>query len=95
LVETTHTLLLGTNIPLRHWSDSIPMACFLINWMPCSSLDNKTPYSILFIDEALFHVTPHVFGCVCFVHDMSPSQDKLSTRTIKYIFLGYSNLQEG
>jgi len=62
--------------------------------MPSSSLKNKVPYSILFPKEPLFHITPRVFGCVCFVHDMSPGLDKLSARSIKCV-LGYSRLQKG
>ena len=63
--------------------------------MPSSSLDNKVPFSILFPNDPLFHTSPRVFGCVCFVHDMSPGLDKLSARALKCVFLGYSRLQKG
>ncbi|RDX85032.1 hypothetical protein CR513_33831, partial [Mucuna pruriens] len=43
----------------------------------------------------MYHVPPKVFGCVCFVHDVSPGRDKLSARAIKCVFLGYSRLQKG
>ncbi|RDX85259.1 hypothetical protein CR513_33579, partial [Mucuna pruriens] len=43
----------------------------------------------------MYHVPPKVFGCVCFVHDVSPGRNKLSVRAIKYVFLGYSRLQKG
>ncbi|RDX80742.1 hypothetical protein CR513_38674, partial [Mucuna pruriens] len=43
----------------------------------------------------MYHVPPKVFGCVCFVHDVSLSRNKLSTRAIKCVFLGYSRLQKG
>jgi len=33
-----------------------------------------------------------MFGCVCFVHDLSPGLDKLSAH-VKCVFLGYSQLQ--
>ncbi|RDX72723.1 hypothetical protein CR513_47753, partial [Mucuna pruriens] len=48
--------------------------------MPSSSLEDKIPYSIVFLCESLFHIPPHVFG------------DKRSTRAIKCVFLGYSCL---
>jgi len=63
--------------------------------MPFSSLDNKVPYSIVFSDEPLFSISPRIFGCMCFVHIMSLRLDKLSTRAIKRIFLGYSHLPKG
>ncbi|RVW97006.1 Retrovirus-related Pol polyprotein from transposon RE2 [Vitis vinifera] len=38
---------------------------------------------------------PHVFGCTCFVHILTPEQDKLSAKAMKCLFLGYSRLQKG
>ena len=35
------------------------------------------------------------FGCTCFVHILTPGQDKLSAKATKCIFLGYSRLQKG
>ena len=70
-------------------------ACFLINRMPSSSLENQIPHSIIFHHDHLFHVPPKVFDCTCFVHDLSLGLDKLSARAIKCVFLGYSRLQKG
>jgi len=63
--------------------------------MPSSSLNHKVSFSILFPNNPLFHTSPRVFGCVCFVHDVSPELDKLSARSLKCVFLGYSRLQKG
>ncbi|KAL0285625.1 UNVERIFIED_CONTAM: hypothetical protein Scaly_2813300 [Sesamum calycinum] len=63
--------------------------------MPSSVLNGDTPYSCLFPNTPLFAVTPRVFGCVCFVHLHSPTLDKLSPRSVKCIFLGYSRAQKG
>uniref|UniRef100_A0A151UGL4 Retrovirus-related Pol polyprotein from transposon TNT 1-94 n=1 Tax=Cajanus cajan TaxID=3821 RepID=A0A151UGL4_CAJCA len=95
LVETARTLMLNANVPVHHWVDAILSSCFLINRMPSSSLENKIPYSITYPKEPLFHVSPQVFGCTCFVHNVSPGLDKLSARAIKCVFLGYSRLQKG
>jgi len=95
LVETARTLLLHANVPVRHWGEEILTACFLINRIPSSSINNKVPHSILFLKEPLFHIHPRVFGSTCFVHDLSPGLDKLSPRAIKCVFLGYSSLQKG
>ena len=43
----------------------------------------------------MFHVDPRIFGCTCFVHNLSPNLDKLAARAIKCVFLGYSKLQKG
>jgi len=42
----------------------------------------------------LFHIPSRVFGCVCFVHNLSPGLDKLSAHALKCVFLGYSRLQK-
>ena len=95
LVETAHTLLLGANVPVHHWGDAILTTCFLINRMPSSSLENRVPHSILFPKEPLFHVSPRICSCTCFVHDVSPGLEKLSAKAIKCVFLGYFRLQKG
>ncbi|KAL0392174.1 UNVERIFIED_CONTAM: Sucrose transport protein SUC4 [Sesamum radiatum] len=53
-------------------------------------------YSVFLIpDHPLFGIAPRVFGSVCFVHLHSPNLDKLSPRSVKCIFLGYSRAQKG
>jgi len=53
--------------------------------MITSLYDNKTPVS----------KTLRVFGCTCFVQNLSPELDKLSPRSIKYVFVEYSRTQKG
>ncbi|RVX10299.1 Retrovirus-related Pol polyprotein from transposon TNT 1-94 [Vitis vinifera] len=69
--------------------------CYLINRMPSSVLHDQIPHSLLFPDQPLYFLPPRVFGCTCFVHILTPGQDKLSARATKCIFLGYSRLQKG
>ncbi|RVW53096.1 Retrovirus-related Pol polyprotein from transposon TNT 1-94 [Vitis vinifera] len=69
--------------------------CYLINRMPSSILHDQIPHSLLFPTQPLYFLPPHVFGCTCFVHTLTPGQDKLSTKATKCIFLGYSRLQKG
>ncbi|XP_025983399.1 uncharacterized protein [Glycine max] len=95
LLETARSLMLNSNVPTHHWGDAVLTACFLINRMPSSSLENQIPHSIVFPHDPLFHVSPKVFGCTCFVHDLSPGLEKLYARSVKCVFLGYSHLQKG
>ena len=53
LVETARTLLVHHNVPLRFWADAILTACYLINRMPSSVLNNAIPMSCLYPDESL------------------------------------------
>ena len=51
LVETTRTILIHGDVPQYFWGDVVLSACYLINRMPSSVLDNK--FLILFY----FHMT--------------------------------------
>ena len=95
LVETARTLLLHSNVPFCFWGDTVLIACYLINRMPSSVLHDQIPHSFLFPDQPLYFLPPRVFGCTCFVHILTPGQDKLYAKATKCIFLGYSRLQKG
>ena len=93
LVETAHTLLFHHKVPQRFLGDAILGACYLINRMPSSVLHDQISHSILFPNQPLYCLPPCVFGCVCFVHILTPKQDKLSTKATWCVFLNYSRLQ--
>ena len=95
LIETARTLLLHYYVPFRFWEDAILTACYLINRMPSSVLHDQIPHSLLFLDQPLYFLPHHVFGCTSFVHSLTLGQDKLSAKATKCIFLGYSRLQKG
>ncbi|RVW92474.1 hypothetical protein CK203_042673 [Vitis vinifera] len=40
------------------------------------------PHSLLFPDQPLYFLPPRVFGCTCFVHILTPRQDKLSDSSL-------------
>ena len=93
-VETARTLLLHSNVSFRFWGDPVLTACHLINRIPSSVLHDQIPHSLLFPDQPFYFFPPHVFGCTCFVHILTPGQDKLSAKAMKCLFLGYSRLQK-
>ena len=95
LIETARTLLLHYHVPFRFWEDAILTACYLINRMPSFVLHDQILHSLLFPDQPLYFLPPPVFGCTCFVHILTPGQDKLSAEATKCIFLGYSQLHKG
>ena len=95
LVETARTLLLHHKVPQRFWGDAILATCYLINHKPSFVLHDKIPHSIVFPNQPLFCLSSCVFGCVCFIHILTPGQDKLSSKATECVFLGYSRLQRG
>ena len=94
LVETVRTLLLHHKVPQCFWGDATLSVFYLINRMPSSVLHDQIPHPILFPNQPLFYPPPRVFGCVYFVHILTPGQDKISARATKCVFLGYSRLQQ-
>lgn len=46
-IETTHTLLIHANAPLKCWGYVVLTASYLINRMSSSSLNNKVPHSFI------------------------------------------------
>jgi len=94
LVETTRTLLIHGEIPQCFWSDALLSVCYLINHMSSSVLENKIPHSILFPHESLHSLPPKVFGSTCFVHNFSSGRDKLSARSHKCVFLGFTRYKK-
>ena len=80
LVETARTILLHSNVPFRFWGDVVLTTCYLINSMPSSVLHDQIPHFLLFPDQPLYFLPPRVFGCTCFVHILTPGQDKLSAK---------------
>ena len=67
--------------------DATLAACYLINHMPSSVLHNQILHLILCPNQPLYYLPPHVFGCVCFVHILTPGQDKLLAKAMKCVFL--------
>ena len=88
-------LSVRTVIPQRFLGDVILSACYLINCMSSSVLYDQIPHSVLLPNQPLFCFSPLVFGCVYFVHILTPGQDKLSAKATKCVFLRYSRLQRG
>ena len=93
LVEIARTLLLHCHVPFHFWEDVVFTACYLINRMPSSVLHDQIPHSLLFPDQPLYFLPSRVFGCTCFVHILTPGQDKLFAKATKCIFLGYTDFR--
>ena len=62
--------------------------------MPSSVFHKDIPYLCLYPDKLIFSLTLCVFDCVCFVQDLRPGLHKLSSRSVKCIFMGYSRTQK-
>ena len=71
LLEVVHASLIESHMPLSYWGHALTSAIYLINQVPSSTIDFRTPSQALI--EAIVapvgpNLPPHVFGCVAFVH---------------------------
>ncbi|KAK8921170.1 hypothetical protein KSP39_PZI019934 [Platanthera zijinensis] len=95
LLDVARSLMIQMQVLKPYWNFALSTACFLINRLPSSVLQNATPFSLLFPSTPPFPVTPRIFGCTCYVHHLGPPTDKLDPRAAKHIFVGYSRTQKG
>ena len=83
------------HVPKHLWVDVVSKACFFINRMSSSILNWVTLFQTLFPHKSLFPIEPRVFRCTCFVRDVRLHVSKLDPKSLKCIFLGYSQVQKG
>lgn len=92
LLEVTRALKFQSGVPVSFWVHCLLTATYIINRLPSSVLNNKTPHKMRFHKPPSYsHLK--TFGCLCFasVH----TTDKLAPRAIKSVFLGYPLTQKG
>ncbi len=94
LLEVTRALLFHMKVPKHFWADAVSTVCFLINRMLFFVFNGDIPYTALFPIKSLFPVEPRIFGCTYFVRDVCPQVTKLDLKSLKCVFLGYSQLQK-
>lgn len=87
LLEIAQALLFQSNLPKPFWEDAILTVTYLINRLPSSVLEWRTPFEIIY-GRKLDYNQLKTFGCLCFISNNLPPRDKLDTRSSKCIFLG-------
>lgn len=93
LFEPTRVLLLHMNISL----------CFLGGCCSYVLLSDKShAFCVKWSNSSHYIVSwypslsrVYVFGCTCFVHNLTPRKDKLTAKAFKFLFLEYSHFQKG
>ncbi|KAI0498246.1 hypothetical protein KFK09_021487 [Dendrobium nobile] len=88
IVETMRALLFDAHLPGKFWTDALLTAVYLINRLPSSSNQHKSPY------EYLYHRPPsyahlRTFGCLAYPWLATQLSHKLNPRSQPCIFLGY------
>nr|GEY81623.1 ribonuclease H-like domain-containing protein [Tanacetum cinerariifolium] len=78
-------------IPLNMWTECILTATYLINRLPTSVLNGKSPYDLVYnMSPSLKHLRS--FGCLAYATVLN-SHDKFGSRSKKCVLVGYLNFK--
>src|SRR3954471_18438929 len=94
LLEVTRSLLLFACVLKSYWAEAVLTATLLINVTPSSVIGDVSPYSRMH-GVPFDYSSLRTFGCVCFVLLPNHEKDKLSSKTSRCIFVGYSPVHKG
>ena len=94
IIEVGLSLLAHAHMPLKYWDEAFLTATFLINRVPSKVIHNETPLERLFNRKPEYSFL-RTFGCACWPNLRPYNSHKLSFRSTRCAFLGYSNLHKG
>ncbi|CAL9005203.1 unnamed protein product [Prunus brigantina] len=98
LLEVVRASLFGAHMPRSFWGEAVLSAAYLINRIPTSILQFRTPLQTLQHQCQIpptQNLEPRIFGCVVFVHLHDHQRSKLDPRAEKCVFIGYAPHQKG
>ena len=93
-MEMARSMLKEKGLPNIFWAEAVYTTVYMLNRCPTKSVKDKTPI------EAWNGKKPsakhlRVFGSICYIHIPDVKRHKLEDKTIRGIFLGYSNISKG
>ncbi|CAL1357650.1 unnamed protein product [Linum trigynum] len=94
VVELTRALLLASSVPGHFWPEAVVTAVRLINYQLTPILDNESPFFKLY-SRLPDYSRLRVFGCLCFVLMPRRERTKLTSKTARCAFMGYSDVHKG
>lgn len=94
IVETGLAMLFNAHIPASYWVDAFTSATFIINRVPSSLLENKSPYELL-MKRLPQYSNFRVYGCLVFPYLRDYARHKLEPRSLPCVFIGYSSTHKG
>lgn len=92
LLEKVRCMLSNAGLGKQFWAEAVVYASHLINRLPCSAIDGKTPLEKWFGKPATDYDSIHVFGCTSYYH---VKESKLDPRAKKAIFMGIASGVKG
>jgi hypothetical protein len=94
IVEVGLALLANASMPLKFWDEAFLTSTYLINILPSIVINFHTPIELL-SNEKPDYTSQRIFGCACWPNLRPYNTRKLSFRSTRCVFLGYSALHKG
>jgi hypothetical protein len=88
------TLLFQTNLPGCYWAEGLHTTTYLLNRLPTKTIQAACPHMALFSSPPSYEHL-RVFGYTCYPNTSSTTPHKLSLRSTRCVFLGYSSDRKG
>lgn len=86
--------LFQASLPFTFWVEALHTAVYLLNILPTASNHHKTPFELLF-GRCPTYDHLRVFSCSCYPNPRDYCANKLSPRSIQWVFLGYPSNYKG
>lgn len=87
LVDKVRCMLSQSRLSKVFWAEALSYASYIINRLPASALDGKTPKEVWSGQPVYNYDSLHIFGCPAYFH---VNESKLDPRAKKAIFMGFS-----
>jgi hypothetical protein len=88
------TLLIQASLFERYWAEGLHTAVYLLNRLPTKTISAACPHVALF-GSAPSYEHLRVFDCACYPNTTATAPHKLSPRSTRCVFLGYSADHKG
>ena len=98
LLEMTRTIMLESLVPTYLWPKAIAATNYLTNRLPTKALNYKTPLEALQLYQPIpssHFLPPRIFGCIAYVRCPKRVRNKLESRAVKCLFVGYRRIKRG
>jgi hypothetical protein len=87
-------LLIQASLPGRYWAEGLHTTVYLLNRLPTKTISAACPHVALFGNTPSYEHL-RVFGCACYPNIATTVPHKLTPRSIRCVFLGYSADHKG
>jgi hypothetical protein len=82
------------SLPASYWAEALHIATHLLNRLPSKAVSHPTLYFALYGTSTTYdHL--RVFDCACYPNTSATAPHKLSPRSTRCLFLGYSSDHKG